>query len=352
MLLFRLYDPKDEAGKAESDDVTDVSVEDGEAETEESDLYVFEQPTLTSPQFSSAAARKVFVGDSIRAEWRKAWFAGGKGERQDTVKFEYTVNLYKGNSADTPEGIFTSKPVYTNKTTELADTIRWDKLKGKVNEGDYLMLRVTAQPTNVKESIRMHGDSLNYKDFAMCEHVEVDYDCGVNTANITNKTPIAQCPKEGTKVRIGDWTLELSKGVEQDAQTKALKGTGFIEWTPGLMKLRVAVKFDKLMVNTDLVCYDGTCQTYPDPKGGAFLADDEKISSQDAVDALFSDWGLDTFFSSIDSELADKVSSETTSLAEEYEFGKYYSYFKKGKNQWHKAMAGEPMDIYFPTNTI
>ncbi len=349
VLLFRLYDPKDEAGKAESDDVTDVSVEDGEAETEESDLYVFEQPTLTSPQFSSAAARKVFVGDSIRAEWRKAWFAGGKGERQDTVKFEYTVNLYKGNSADTPEGIFTSKPVYTNKTTELADTIRWDKLKGKVNEGDYLMLRVTAQPTNVKESIRMHGDSLNYKDFAMCEHVEVDYDCGVNTANITNKTPIAQCPKEGTKVRIGDWTLELSKGVEQDAQTKALKGTGFIEWTPGLMKLRVAVKFDKLMVNTDLVCYDGTCQTYPDPKGGAFLADDEKISSQDAVDALFSDWGLDTFFSSIDSELADKVSSETTSLAEEYEFGKYYSYFKKGKNQWDKAMAGEPMDIYFPT---
>ena len=359
VLLFRVCNPLDVAStddtKADDGDTsvdgdaTEVDVEDGDAETEDTEDYIFEQPTLTSPQFPSIAARKVFVGDSIRAEWRKAWFAGGKGERQDTVNFEYTVRIYKGNSADTPEGIFTSKPVYTNKTTELADTIKWDKLKDKVNEGDYLMLRVTAEPTNVKESIRMQGDSLNYKDFAMCEHVEIDYDCGVNTANITNKTPLAEAPQQGTKVRIGDWTLEMEKGVEQDKSTKALTGKGWISWTPGVMNLRVAVKFDKLMVNTDLVAFDGTCQTYPDPKGGSYLADDEKISSQDAVDALFSDWGLDQFFSSIDSGVADKVTDETKSLADEYEFGKYYSYFKKGKSQWDKAMAGEPMDIYFPT---
>ena len=359
VLLFRLRNPLDVASTGAdkpSDDKTDddsefgASVEAGDMELDgDTTLYVFEQPTLTSPQFPSAAARKVFVGDSIRAEWRKAWFAGGKGERQDTVNFEYTVRLYKGNSADTPEGIFTSKPVYTKKTTELTDTIKWDKLKDKVNEGDYLMLRVTAEPTNIKESIRMHGDSLNYKDFAMCEHVEVDYDCGVNTANVTNKTPLAEAPQKGTKVRIGDWTLEMESGVEQDKTTKALKGKGWISWTPGVLNLRVAVKFDKLMVNTDLVAFDGVCQTYPDPKGGSYLADDEKISSQDAVDALFSDWGLDQFFSSIDSDVADKVTDETKSLAEEYEFGKYYSYFKKGKSQWNKAKAGQPMDIYFPT---
>ncbi|MBQ9646215.1 MAG: hypothetical protein IJV24_07655, partial [Prevotella sp.] len=174
VLLFRLRNALDVAstddGKTGGAADTDATVEDGDTKTDDTEDYIFEQPTLTSPQFPSAAARKVFVGDSIRAEWRKAGFAGGKGERQDTVKFEYTVRLYRGNSADTPEGIFTSKPVYTKKTTELTDTIRWDKLKDKVNEGDYLMLRVTAESTNVKESIRMKDDSLNYKYFAMCEH--------------------------------------------------------------------------------------------------------------------------------------------------------------------------------------
>ena len=346
VLLFRLWD------SSFDEDKIDVSVEEGESELEDKDsLYVFEQPTLTSPQFSSLTARKVFMGDSIKAEWRKAWFAGGKGERQDTVKFEYTVNLYKGNSADTPEGIFTSKPVYTKKTEHLGDTIKWEKLKDKVDEGDYLMLRVTAKSTNVK-SIRMHGDSLNYKDFAMATHVEVDYDCGTSTGDVANKEPLKEAPKAGTQVRIGDWTLTLNGDVEQDKSSHALKGTGFISWTPGGMKLRVAVKFDDLMVNTDNVVFAGKCKTYPDPKGGEWLSEDEKYTTEQAIDSLFSDWGIDNFWNTLPQDVADKVSQDAdgmvNSVAESFSMGKYYSYYKKGQNQWDKWKQGEWMDLYFP----
>ena len=378
VLLFRLYDPRtmpvmdggdtdiksgggdiggdgDETGKGgdgkgggktEDGSEISVSVTNGEGLFGAKDsLYIFEQPTLIRPQFSSITARKMFVGEDIELEWRKAWFAGGRGEEQDTIDFEYKVQLYKGNSADEPEVIFKQKPVLELKTKELEEKIAYDKIEGKVRDGDYLIVRVEANSTNEK-SIRMLPDSLNYKDFFMIQHFDPDYSCGVSTANVANKNPIKDCPKAGTKVRIGDWTMELNGDVKQDKKTKALSGTGWVSWTPGTMKVRMAVKFDKLMVNTDLVVFDGVCVTYPKDKDA-----DREFTSQEAVDEMFSSWGLDNFWGdmAISEEGRLKVTDEDGSLAERLKLGKYYTYFKKAQNQWSKWKSGQILDLYFPT---
>ena len=343
VLLFRLWDPK------EVDDYVAGSATDGKKTEDDGDsLYVFEQPTLTAPQFSKKTARKVFVGDSIACEWRKAWFKKGRGEKQDTINFEYTLALYRANSADTPEAIFTTKPVFEHKTENLKDTIKWKDIKDKVESGDYLMLRVTAKAKNEK-SIRMLPDSLNYRDFVMTEHFDLDYNCGSDMAEIENQTPIKECPKAGTQLTIGEWTLELGDDVKQDPSTKGLTGTGFVLWTPGIMKIRVAVKFENLMVNTDNVVYEGVCNTYPDPNGKNFV--DKEYSAQEAVNEMFSDWGLDNIWGDLGlpESVKKKVSDSAGGLAEDYDVGKYYSYFKQAEKQWDKWKAGNWLDLYFPT---
>jgi len=350
ILLFRFYDPNYKPGP---DGEEDIDMSDGGAKYDSDDsLYVFEQPTLVRPEFDNKTARKMFVGDSILVEWRKAWFSGGEGRRQDTVKFEYTVALYKGLAGDTREGIFTSKPVYTKKIDKsakaLKDTIRWDKLKGKIQEGDYLMLRVTAKATNAK-SVRMLPDSVNYKDFALCAHFDEYYSCGNNTAEVENKTPITEKPKAGTTVYINEWPLQLNDDLEMDKETHALKGTGWIRWRAASMNVRVAVKFEGLKINSDDVVFEGKCVTYPKDKklGSDFTA-------EQAVDSLFSSWGLDNVWGDLGlpKDVADKVGGtvdgEIDNLAKKYDLGKYYSYFKTAENQWDQWKRGEWFDLYIP----
>ena len=94
VLLFRFYDPNAKPQSPEGDDDATGSVTDGGTTTDGDSLYVFEQPTLITPKFKEKFSRKVFVGDSIPVEWRKAWFSGGRGMKQDTVKFEYKVQFH------------------------------------------------------------------------------------------------------------------------------------------------------------------------------------------------------------------------------------------------------------------
>jgi len=347
ILLFRFYDPKAEAEEAEEMEKMKVSTESGEADLDDvGESYVFEQPTLIKPVFDETTARKIYVGDDLAAEWREAWLSAGKGERKDTIKFEYTYAIYKGNSADELKNIFLSKPVYTNKTKELEAKIKWDDLDGKIKVGDYLVLRVTAAPTNGKDDIRMLGDSLNYKDFALVEHFDEDWACGTNTSEVTNKKPIAKAPKAGTKLTISDWTLEVNGDVKQDAKTKALSGTGFIHWAPSGYTIRIAVKFDKLMVNTDLVVFDGVCTSYPKEENK-----EKKYSAQEAVDQLFSYTGLDSFWGDLQlpENVKNKVSDEVDDVAKKLKLGEYYTYFKKKQNQWNNIKKGNLVDLYFPT---
>ena len=354
VLLFRFYEPLPDSVATNSS--LSIEVDDGAVKPDsDSIMYTFQQPTLTKPVFNQKFARKSYVGDSIVVDWRKAWFAGGKGEKQDTVKFEYTVNLYKANSADTPEAVFATKPIYSNKigtdAKALSDTIKWDKLKDKVQSGDYLMLRVTASSPNEK-SLRMLGDSLNYKDFAMTEHFDETYACGLNTSLLDNKKLIEKVPDKDTKITIGDWILELNEDVKIDDKEHTLSGTGWIGWAPGGMYTRVAVKFENLKVNTDNVVIDGKCVTYPEDKKNT----NNEYSAEQALDSLFSSFGLDNVWGDLSlpegvkDKVSDVVGGEAVNLAEQYDLGKYYTYFKQGQNQWEKWKKGDVFDFHCPTS--
>ena len=345
VLLFRFFDPNAKPQVPAGDD-GDVSASvTGNDALDGDSLYVFEQPTLTAPQFKEKFSRKVFSGDSIPIAWRKAWYSSGRGLKQDTVKFKYTVQLFRGNSVDEPATIFKTKPVYENTVEELKDTIKWDKIKDKVFTGDYLVLRVIAKSPNT-ESLRMLPDSLNYVDFAMAEHFDEYYACGRSTENIENKVPVEEIPKAGTRLYIGSWVLEVNGDLKQDKETKGLSGTGFIHWGPGKMSVRVAVKFEKLMVNTDNVVFDGVCNTYEKDK-----SKEKEYSASEAVDELFSSWGLDNIYGNLGlpKDVAEKVNNKVGNVCEQYELGKYYTYFKNAEKQWDKWKEGNVLDLYFPT---
>ncbi|MCR5818848.1 MAG: hypothetical protein K6F89_07120 [Prevotella sp.] len=361
--LFRLHDPskekveeeekKEEEKKPEEDEGYKLELEGTDEDLlKEDSLYIFEQPTITQPNFSNdPMGRKVFFGEDIKAEWRKAWYCGGRGEEQDTVKFEYTVQLFTGNAADTPEGIFAGKPILEHKTSKLKDTLKWDDFKSKVSSGEYMMLRVTAKSTNEK-SIRMLGDSLNFIDFALSKHFEDDFECGTNTANVTNKELITKLPEKGTNLQINSWYLTLNDDSKLDKKKHTISGTGWIAWSPvgngNVMNCRVAVKFDALKVNTDNVVFEGKCQTYAksSDKNNGFTA-------EQVVDSIFSQTGLDNIWGNLalPKDVKDKVSKtvegEVYDVAKAYKLGQYYSYLKQVQNKWGSANNGN-IDLYFP----
>ena len=351
IFLFQLYDPTQE-----SEDIA-AEAEDDDANAKIGPLYTFEQPTLTSPQFPSNMGRYVFLGDSIKVEWRKAWFAGGKGERQDTVKFEYTVNLYTGNSADSRETIIkTAKPFYSKTTKDLSHIIYWDSIKTKPNTGDYCLVRVTAKPTNKPDSIfQMQGDSLNIKDFAFTNHFDETYQCGSNTAVVENKTIITEKPEAGTRYKIGQWNLELidepSRPLEYDKDNHTLTGFGRVEWSCMQPKAYIAVKFEGLKVNTDGIVFDGVCKTYAK---SSQKIDGTEFTDEQIVDSLFSSASLDNIFGalSVPEDVRDRVTGyaegQATSLAKSYNLGKYYTQYKKAENTWENWQKGDLGDLYFP----
>jgi hypothetical protein len=364
--LFRLHDPtkdqikveeepeKEPEKKKEEDENVSLELEGSDSNLDiEDSLYVFEHPMLTQPSFSNdLMGRKIYYGEDIKAEWRKAWFAGGKGERQDTVAFEYTVQLFTGNSADTPEGIFASKPILEHKTKNLKDTLKWDDFKKNITQGEYMMLRVTAKSTNEK-SIRMLGDSLNYIDFALTKHFEDDFSCGTNTANVSNKEQITKLPEKGTRLQINSWFLTLNDDCKLDKKEHTLSGTGWIDWSPvgsgSTTACRVAVKFEALKVNTDNVVFDGKCQTY----SRSSLKKNGFTASQ-VVDSLFSQSGLDNIWGNLSlpkdvkAKVSKTVEGEVYDVAKAYKLGQYWDYLKKVQSTWGSVKNGNGIDLYFP----
>lgn len=373
IMLFQLFDPNvtepeivTVPQKGDGDDDDDgytLSLDGSDADLDDEDsLYIFEQPLLTQPAFPGKMGRTICIGENINAEWRKAWFAGGKGEEQEKVEFEYTVQLFTGNSADSYADIIEANQViYEAKTEELKATIKWDDIKEKVSQGSYYILRVTAKPTNEK-SVRMLGDSLNYKDFALTTQFNETYQCGKSTANVTNKNSISAKPDQNTKLKIGAWTLSLDRDyehVEFDKENKTLKGTGWISWTPGSVRARIAVKFDNLKVNTDYVVFEGECNTFAkssEKVEGADCAVDEllgKFFDKETLDDIYGNLGLSE-------DLRQKVSQyitgeqsdgdtdgEVNDLAKGYNIGKYYSYYKLADSQISSWTDGN-FDFYFP----
>lgn len=362
--LFRLHDPskeqaaepgeEEEKKNDEDDDSYSLSLDKEDSEKDKKDsLYVFEQPVLTQPSFKSdPMGRKIYFGEDIKPEWRKAWFVGGRGEGQDTIKFEYTVQLFIGNPADTPKGIFAGKPIVEHKTKELKDTIKWDDFKAKTTSGEYMILRVIAKATNEK-SIRMKPDSLNYVDFALTQHFEDDFACGTSTADVENKELITKLPPKGTNLKINSWYLTLNDDCKLDDEKHTVSGTGWIAWNPmgsgNIMTCRIAVKFSDLKVNTDNVVFDGKCQTFPKSS-----LKQQGYSAEQVVDSIFSQTGLDNIWGnlSLPQSVKDKVSKkakdEVYDVAKAYKLGEYYGYLKKVQNKWGEIKNGNVIDLYFP----
>ena len=361
IVLFRLMDPS-------KDDGSTVTGELGEAkETKKGPAYSYHQPILTSPSFPGTQSRLIYLNDSIIANWREPAIAGGWGEKHDTIKFDYNLALYTGNSADSKEVIFKSKPLYTKSTKEMKDTIRWDKIKDKVRQGDYLLLRVTAKPKNLADSlIQMHGDSLNYTDFALTTHFNENYQCGNDNIKFDNQTLISEKPDKNQSIKIGQFylTLDEPEFVEFDKKEKTLKGRGYIRWSPKAdnyfnFNARVAVKFENLKVNTDFEVIEGKCATYPMSEGKNL----QGYSDEQFVDSLFSLASLDNIYGSlgipeevnalVKSQLGDspddKLKEESQSLAKSYHLGKYYSEYKRAGNRWDDFIQhGDAIDLYFP----
>ncbi len=380
ILLFQFYDPnyKQPATEAEGNATGEPTDSTGNKKsgagmgvvsaTGEQDTipYVFNQPRLTRPTFAGKTGRKVYWGDSIKAEWRRPYLDKGYGQREDTVKFSYTVALYTGNTADKRDIIFKSKPVYSEKDIldKYEHVIKWDKIKEKVKAGDYFYLRVTAKPKFLADSLhKMKADSLNFVDFALTNRFNENYQCGNEYIDIANKTPITGKPAPNKDVKIGEFYLSFNDDVK--LQDDCFSGTGWIRWNPQTdnyfnMNARVAVKFDGLKVNTDYEVFEGKCMTYSrsSMKVGEYTADQ-------FVDSLFSSDGLSDIFGQLGlpADVAEKVSNYAdmgfdmagidgkdmaTNLAQSYNLGKYYSYYRTGRQTWNDWKNGDVMDLYFP----
>ena len=352
IMLFRLYDP------TAVDDSVDISAEteEGDFEGDKDSLYVFEQPTLTSPIFSGLALRKMFIGDSIRAGFRKAWHVGGRGEQADTVQFKYTMQLFKGRSSDSKEvTMSTQKPFFEHSFVpkkgsdeELKDSAKWEKLKDKVKAGDYVVMRIKAEPLDKKLSLRMKGDSLNVVDFAMAEHFSDLFQCAGGEAP-TNKTDIEDMPEKGTVLSIGAYDMTIDEIERVGKGSKAYKGKGHVDWNPMGLKAKLAVKFDSIWINTDKAVYNGRCYTY--------ARDEEyQVTNAEAIDMLFSDWGLDNILGDTALPDADELQEALSgdgkelaqSLAEKLDVQQYYKYYKLGMTTFEDIKNLQLTDVHMP----
>ena len=336
--------------KDKDDGKSSLSLDSESSEKEKSSLYSFSVPTLTKPVFEEGRARKIFVGEDIHPEWRKAWFKGGKGERQDTVKWKYNVQLFSASTTESYEEIFAGKPVYNKETEELEATIKWDDIAKSVNPGDYLVMRIEPKCQNKfgKDELTIIEDSTNIKDFALTERISQLFECKGGEAP-KNQEPLTTELKAGDVVHVGAYDLTL-KTVERVKDKKCFKGTGHIAWNPGIFKIAVAVKFDSLYINTDKYAYKNQCYTYP-------REDDVKgVTNAQVVDQLFSDWGLDNlvgdtsipFASEIQEGISGDGKSGLNDLAEKLDIQQYYSYYKLGMTGWDDLKNLELTDCHMP----
>lgn len=327
---------------------TTLTLDGEESEKDKKDsLYVFSVPRLTKPTFEKDRARKVFVEEDICPEWRKTWFTGGRGERQDTIKWQYNVQLFKGSTTESYKEIFAKKPVYSKETTELKHTIKWGDIEKLVSEGDYLVLRIEPKCLSKEKSIRIIEDSTNIKDFALTVRYSKMFECKGGEAP-KNQTDITADLKAGDIVAIGAYELKL-KTVKRDSKSKSFNGTGHINWNPGVFKIAVAVKFDSLWVNTDKAVYRGHCYTYA-------VEEELNKTNGEFIDQLFSDWGLDhligdtgiPFAGDIQESINTDGKDDAKDLAEKIDIKDYYKYYKLGMTAWSDLKNLELTDCHMP----
>ena len=306
-------------------------------------LYNFTNPEILLPVYSSSeGARKEFVGGDIALLWRRAWYAGGRGEKPDTIQFTYDVELFASEEYISREEMFNLKPVYESRgIKEYKDTIRWDDIEGKVKKGDYCLLRVTPKALNEK-SIAYLNDSINTIDFAMCEHMSHRYFQCANQVEITSEKATKRKAKDlkDKIVTIGEYDLKLEE-IKDDADT-CITGTGHVKWEPFGLECWVAVKFDKICINDDDQVFKGIVE------GCSGISEE----SMDVVKGLFSEWGIDNLIGDTGipyaNQLQEKTDGVVKNLAEKIDLSSYYKEVKLGQNIYDAIFKGGVQDLRLP----
>lgn len=321
-------DKEDKKDEEEDDDEFDFGFGSGKEEVTDS-VYNFRNPQIIRPSFpGNAGARKSFTGDDIGVEWKKAWFVGGVGERQDTVKINYEVQLFRGEPEMDRADIFASEPVYTHSTYDLSDSIKWEKISDKVVAGDYMVLRVLPKSENV-QSVAFVNDSVNVIDFALAQRISQKFFQCSSMLNIENLKPTKKSAKDfiGKEVGIGQYQLTIDE-MKENGKDGGFRGNGRVEWSPLGLSLMVKVEFDSLFINTDDIVYAG--------KAKGMKGDTWASNNGDQVDKLFSDWGIDNLIGDTGIPYAKMLQKEASNkgrdIAKQLSLGKYYDYYHRAKD--------------------
>lgn len=306
-------------------------------------LYTYNFPLIERPQFAASdGARKLFQGQNIKVEWIASTFQGGEGSTEGRPELAYDVEIYSSETKVDLQEILAKEPIYTNRTSELSDSIPWDEIKDKVAIGNYMLLRVN--PVVAKgSSVAFMGDSTHIRDFALAELLSRKYFQCSNTINITNTNLTTKKASEfkGKTISIGQYDLTIDKITAGKSGT--FSGTGHVLWKPFGYEIGVCVKFSNLKINTDDIVIDGVAQSY---------SDEEQLSDIQVVDKLFSDWGIDNLISDTNIPYASEISAagkdKVKDIAKQIDLKKYYEYVKKGSKVYEGLTTGKVENLYMP----
>ena len=342
-------DDDDDDGKDDTpivpEDESVINIAFGDTQTSdliEDSLYTFSNPIIREPKFlDENGARKRFTEADLEVSWDASNFMGGEGHQSDTIEIEYELQFFDNKKYTEMEEVLEQEPFYTIKTKELKHTITWDDIKDDVEAGDYMLLRIL--PVVKKgHSVGFTGND-NVVDFALAQRLSQQYFQCEAQVEINDKTPTTKDASEfkGKVVAIGEYNLTVDE--IKGSGDSGFSGTGRVEWNPFGSKIMVCVKFDKLMINSEDIVYEGVCETVAAP---------EMLSSMEVVDKLFSTWGLDNLISDTGipfaNELQNKATAEVKSLAERIDLGTYYKKLQDGKDLYNLLTTGSMDKLYFP----
>ncbi|MBQ9357777.1 MAG: hypothetical protein IJT98_10890 [Prevotella sp.] len=354
-------------GGDDDDDSYDITMEhdgSGSAVDLGDNTYVFRYPQLTKPDFNGNTNRALFQGASVCSEWQRPAYLGGKGEKQDTVKFRYRTELYNLSGYATRElaleqGLIYSSPAkgsmdatdaektlnrQKNGVDLLQDYIPWDTIKSNVSIGQVFLLRLVPEALT-DNSVKFEGepgelafqytDSLSNAFGNACAEGKIE----------ANRVPI-ECSDNnmrGKKVFVGEYEMLMGDDVKQNNDSHAWSGTGWMLWEPMGQTVKVGVKFENIFINSDYIMYEGVVKSNPKSnwehlKERATAVSETNTFDEWIPDDIFTDWGLDNLVGYATPDAlkpyltgyTDQLGQEVNGLAQKVKASKYYDYVKKG----------------------
>ena len=331
---------------------------------ENDSLYVFRNPQLTKPDFDGNTKPALFWGASVRSEWERPGFVGGKGLRQDTLQFRYVAELYNLSGYGTKELALEQGLIYKgvvkgdigadeaqqalnkqkNGVDLLEDFIEWDSLKNKVSVGQALLLRVVPECVN-EESVRFYGDQ-NEKAFQYTDELSEAFGNSCSGGVIEeNRVPIEATAKDmrGKTIYVGEYEMQLRDELVLDEKKKSWSGKGWIVWKPFGQTVKVGVRFEDIFINDKYIMYEGVVKTetqsnWEHLKERATTMDGDNPVDEWVPDDIYTEWGLNNLvgYATPDAlkpyvqPYTDQAGNELNNLAQKVKASKYYDYVRKG----------------------